>query len=502
MSNFAMNTILYGPPGTGKTYHSVIHAVAIVEEKVVEEIEKEDYQDVFKRYKGYKKEGKIVFTTFHQSYGYEEFIEGIKPSLAGSDDDPEELLEYKIVPGVFKKFCERANRAELKGTISESNPYPTIWKVSLDGSGGSNVKNDCFDNNRIRIGWAEMDKVITNESFLNSKRGKTILPHFQDGMAVGDIVLTLLDQNHIDGIGIVAGDAEWLDSVTDGHPRSRKVKWIKTRIKENIIDINNGNRLVASTLYKLNNIDRAAVFEMIKKYSEEQVETKENKDNYVFIIDEINRGNISKIFGELITLIEHSKRIGAPEGATARLPYSGDDFGVPKNVHILGTMNTADRSIALMDTALRRRFDFKEMMPRVDLLSGVKVGEVDVYKMLEAINTRIEVLYDREHTIGHAFFMPLKDELTAEKRMTKLADIFRHSIIPLLQEYFYDDYAKIQLVLGDNAKEEGKYKFIIEEPLKVDQVFKGNPDIDLPEMMHNINENAFAEEKSYIQIYE
>lgn len=341
------NTILYGPPGTGKTYNTVNYAVSIIENKTLSMIEKEDYYDVFQRYLIYKNEGRIVFTTFHQSYGYEEFIEGIKPKLNDDKSDIAEEsckelnkstdLKYYLADGLFKKFCNDA-----QGTL---------------------VK----------------------------------VPH-------------------------------------------------------------------------------------------------------VFIIDEINRGNISKIFGELITLIEDKKRLGEDEEMTAKLPYSGDNFGVPNNVYILGTMNTADRSIALMDTALRRRFNFIEMMPKSSALKDIpEIEGINIIKMLDTINERIELLYDREHTIGHAYFTCLKDKPTIEK----LGNVFKNSIVPLLQEYFYEDYSKIQLVLGDNAKED-KYKFILNTDVKIKRVFKGNLEIDvdyLPEKKYSIQNSAFNETESYKQIY-
>lgn len=222
------------------------------------------------------------------------------------------------------------------------------------------------------------------------------------------------------------------------------------------------------------------------------------------IIDLLQRKmvNISKIFGELITLIEDTKRAGASEAMEAILPYSGEPFSVPKNVYILGTMNTADRSIALMDTALRRRFEFAEMMPNSEVLESLGVGtiavdgdELNVAKMLDVINERIEYLFDREHTIGHAFFTKLADDPSLET----LAGIFEKNVIPLLQEYFYEDYEKIQLVLGDNAKED-EFKFVLDKPLKIKDIFSGNPDIDLPEKGYVIQKDAFYKLESYKQI--
>lgn len=180
---------------------------------------------------------------------------------------------------------------------------------------------------------------------------------------------------------------------------------------------------------------------------------KENEGKkYVLIIDEINRGNISNIFGELITLIEPSKREGAPDELAATLPYSGESFSVPSNLYIIGTMNSADKSIALMDTALRRRFEFIEYSPEPGLLETIQVGgdSIDLKEMLQTINRRIEVLLDKDHTIGHAYLMNVTD-------IASLRDALVNKIIPLVEEYFYNEYEKIRLVFGDddaNNKEE------------------------------------------------
>lgn len=161
--------------------------------------------------------------------------------------------------------------------------------------------------------------------------------------------------------------------------------------------------------------------------ADDTIEIKENNHNYVFVIDEINRGNISKIFGELITLIETTKRIGEPEAMEVRLPYSQKLFGIPNNVYIIGTMNTADRSIATIDTVLCRRFNFKEMLPDMSVLEGIYVDDVSIKDIVSKMNKRISVLYDREHTIGHAYFLALKENPTVEI----LGRIFSNKIIPL-----------------------------------------------------------------------
>ncbi|APS28549.1 McrB family protein [Pectobacterium brasiliense] len=197
---------------------------------------------------------------------------------------------------------------------------------------------------------------------------------------------------------------------------------------------------------------------------------------YAIFIDEINRGNISKIFGELIALIETDKRAGMKNALSLQLAYSesGDLFSVPANVDIMGAMNTADRSLALMDTALRRRFEFIEMMPDLSLLSGVKVKGIELESLLEKLNSRIEALYDREHTLGHAFFIPVKtalEEKGEESAFKVLQAVFKKKVIPLLQEYFFDDWNKIRLVLADNQKKNDGLQFIIEKIDELDELF-------------------------------
>lgn len=305
--SFPLNTILYGPPGTGKTYNSVFYSVGIIEKD--ESIFKlKDNDEVFKKFKEYKDRNLIKFITFHQSYGYEDFIEGIRPHLEDESKD----LKYTLHSGIFKDMCSRA-------------------------------KND----------------------------------------------------------------------------------------KEN---------------------------------------------NYILIIDEINRGNISKIFGELISLIESSKREGEKEEMEVILPYSKEKFTIPKNLYIIGTMNTADKSIALLDIALRRRFNFMEIMPEYSILKEVE--DIKVNLLLSSINEKIEFLLDREHTIGHSYFLNIST-------FEELVKVFKNSIIPLLQEYFYDDFEKIKTIFSNNG-------FIISKNISLNNQRKS---------IYKLNEEALKDKNNYKKIY-
>ena len=492
-TDIAKNTILYGPPGTGKTYNTVMYAVAIIENKKLEEIKKENYTEVIDRYNKYKEDGLIEFTTFHQSYGYEEFIEGIKPVIH-SDEEDETDIQYEVVPGLFKKFCDIAGKPILRKEKCDIgiNESPTIWKISLEGSGENSTRTECMKNEHIRIGYDEYGREITN--LFKGVAGRHILNYFINDMSIGDIVMSCYDCNTIDAIGVVTGEYEWHDEYPE-YKRLRKVNWIVKGIKENIIKINNGSRLSNPTVYKLR-MDLSDVMEIIEKYSKNTIEVEEKKKNHVFIIDEINRGNISKIFGELITLIEPTKRIGQTEGQKVRLPYSQKLFGVPNNVYLIGTMNTADRSIATIDTALRRRFNFKEMLPDEEVLDGIYVEDVSIKDIFIKMNKRITVLFDREHTLGHAYFLPLKDAPTIET----LANIFENSIIPLLQEYFYEDYEKIRMVLGDNQKDSEDKQFITIEENDYNDLF-GYIDYDFDEMStYKINSFALTNIEAYRSI--
>lgn len=396
--NISLNTILYGPPGTGKTYNTIAFAVAICdgEEKLDEnglEIDEngnprikrgeDNFKSAHDRYEQLKKEGRIQFVTFHQSYGYEEFVEGIKPDIEPIDGKDE--VVYRIQKGSFAKFCQMAQMVEYNFDTAYQALLSAISSASNNGQNPYKLKTPDKTKFGICVNANKNLNVLTGSNFK------------KNGSLTKDNIKAFLDDDE---------DApNYLQCYYKGVIKELEDK-----------------------------------FGLKKETSDEPLKP------HVFIIDEINRGNISKIFGELITLIEPTKRIGAKEGMKVRLPYSNNEFGVPENVYIIGTMNTADRSIALMDTALRRRFDFVEMMPRPDILDGVVVDGVDVKVMLETINKRIEVLYDREHTIGHAFFTKLLDP--ENQNIEVLAEIFRNKVIPLLKEYFYENYEKIQKVLG------------------------------------------------------
>jgi 5-methylcytosine-specific restriction protein B len=236
---------------------------------------------------------------------------------------------------------------------------------------------------------------------------------------------------------------------------------------------------------------------------------------FAMVIDEINRGNISKIFGELITLIEPDKREGAENAVSVTLPYSGETFSVPANVDIIGTMNTADRSLALLDTALRRRFEFVPVMPdaRDDPgapLAGLRVssGEqvIDVPRMLDAINQRVEALYDRDHCIGHAYFTPLAKMPDGDERLVALQQVFSTRILPLLEEYFFEDWQKIRLVLADNQKPETA-QFVRESADHEDdlaRLFGGDHGLDsyATKRRYAVQDAAFSNPDAYIGIYQ
>ncbi|WP_223155861.1 McrB family protein [Campylobacter concisus] len=402
---YPLNQILYGPPGTGKTYNVVRKALEIIEGNASDDMSK------FKRY---IESGQIKFVTFHQSYGYEEFVEGIKPIF-----NQDKGLEYKITNGVFKDIC--------KNVIFNVGDMIEGYTISYVGSELIKLKKKNIE-------------------------GEIPVPIY----LIEELVRLLKN-----------------GSITIEDIKNRSAAEKNPEILEKYI-VNGYTNL----------------FTYLVEYYMEKSSIKTKKR--VLIIDEINRGNISKIFGELITLIEPSKRLGADDEIMVELPYSKEKFGVPSNLYIIGTMNTADRSIALMDTALRRRFEFMEMMPEYNNLK--EVAGIDIGQMLKTINERIEYLYDRDHTIGHAYFINVSD-------METLANVFKNKILPLLQEYFYDDWEKIRLVLGDNQKNEDLQFVKIKRNMAAERLFRGKIDYIDDKILYEINSEAFNNPQSYIEIY-
>lgn len=417
--NSSLNLILYGPPGTGKTYNTVNKALDIIKPdwcndyiqqntngSLPPEIKNErDY--ALKEFRNYVKTGQIVFTTFHQSMSYEDFIEGIKPVVEGSE------MTYKVQGGIFKELCERASQE-----YSVSN------------------FNSCYDNfvtDVINKGVRVQLKSVGGKDFhvdVNSK---------------GNLNLYTTDKQNFNGV----------------------------LTKENI------EKTYFGELDYWKGYMQGVIDHLKEEYKLGEPQKIDKRENYVLIIDEINRGNVAQIFGELITLIEPSKRLGNSEEMKAILPYSSaqkgkpEYFGVPNNLYIIGTMNTADRSVEALDTALRRRFSFEEMMPDKSLLTGKTICGVDLGLLLKTINKRIVALKDREHQIGHSYFMGLETD-------SDIKDVFKDKIIPLLQEYFYGDYKKIYYVLGPGFVEKKTEKtiFAVENP--------DYDEFDIPEERYDI----------------
>lgn len=372
MNSQPLNQILYGPPGTGKTYNTIIKAMDIINPKLVQRDKDgnvEKYDTLKNKFDELKQQGQIEFVTFHQSYSYEEFVEGIKPDLESNE------LKYKLEDGIFKKICNSA-------------------KINIEGD---------FE----KIYSQFIEEIDENHEFKTQKSSFKIRV------------------NDNDGLTIRTGDN--FEKETCGTITKEQIK----------------NQTFTS-------IGRKQKLEAITKYLKEKYGLTFSASNtvkpHILIIDEINRGDVSKIFGELITLIEEDKRIGKEHQMTVTLPYSREPFGVPNNLYIIGTMNTADRSIALLDTALRRRFDFEEMMPKPELLRGKDIEGVDLEQLLTKINDRIKNEYDRDHQIGHSYLMSVKDKEDLERA-------YKNRILPLLNEYFYNDINTVAKILNCKSDE-------------------------------------------------
>lgn len=473
----ATNLILYGPPGTGKTYATAWEAVRLCIGDAAAAPLRSDRDSLMAEYRRLASEGRIEFVTFHQSISYEDFVEGLRPTTEPELADDEQGatvatggFSLKPCPGIFKVISERARLDTGNAATKRLDRSRPIYKIALGQRGSQEDRiREGLDQSLIHIGWGgdidwsddRFDDFEEIRKEWNAKQdpnasGKDpnieMTYAFRSGLQIGDYVIISDGRDSYRAFGKVAGEYEF-DPNASFHPHRRRVEWIWR-------DDNGAERAA----FYPKNFRRQSAYRLDPKLVDwdtlETVVIDPNAERpvagarpHVLIIDEINRANISKVFGELITLLEVDKRFGCENELRVRLPYSGAIFGVPSNLHIIGTMNTADRSIALLDTALRRRFAFRELMPNVsELRSALNARNLDIdnldginlSKLLTTINERIEYFFDREHQIGHAYF-------TACRTRADVEDVLRHKIIPLLAEYFYEDWSKVAAVLGDGA---------------------------------------------------
>jgi 5-methylcytosine-specific restriction protein B len=391
-----LNLILYGPPGTGKTYRTVDRAIQIMD-PVFADDNQGDREALKTRYDELVEDGSIEFVTFHQSFSYEDFVEGLRAEATADGS-----INYYVADGVLKSFCRSMmptgprltpGTEFARGYVVMRSTDEILWLKKPNGS-------------NLPFPWELLDEL---SSLLTA--GRITLEDVRQGKVFEKVPESRLEKYIVNGY---ANILPWiLEAITNGsaHPQRSQRR--------------------------------------------------------VLIIDEINRGNISKIFGELITLLEPTKRAGASEALTTVLPYSKQPFSVPSGLHIIGTMNTADRSLAAIDIALRRRFVFEEVEPDVSSLEGIEIAGVDVAGLLDAINARIERLLDRDHRIGHAYFIGL----SASDDIGQLRSVFATQVIPLLQEYFFDDWQRVRLVLNDHRKSDPADQFIVERSASIEQLF-------------------------------
>ena len=456
-----LNQILFGPPGTGKTFHTIDRALEIVDPPFLA-ANADKRASLTRRFRELVAKERIRFVTFHQSISYEDFVEGLR-----AETDRDDNLVYKVEPGVFKRLCEAASGVTEAAREIGISDAPRIWKLSIDSTHASKTRDYCFTHNEARIGWGhvgDLSKVTPGNhaeyDALGTHNQNTVYS-FANEVEVGDIVLCIRSAEEIQAVGVVQGEYRYEANVPAGvlsdYNNVLPVRWLATDLNLNVKNVNGGVRFTLKTLYELTRVGWPELAQALEKAGvaltnqakDSLSPAQPNKDQpYVLIIDEINRGSVSRIFGELITLIEPSKRAGEIEALEVTLPYSKNPFSVPSNIYLIGTMNTADRSLAAIDIALRRRFQFIPMLPDVGVLRDISVDGVRIDAMLQGINDRIECLHGRDFQIGHAYFLALKESPSIET----LSSIFRQQVLPLLQEYFFEDWQKIAWVLSDELK--------------------------------------------------
>lgn len=519
LPNYSLNTILYGPPGTGKTYHTTNLAVGIIENIAEDEIGKKypagQRENLKKQYNRYKEEGNIAFVTFHQAFSYEDFVEGIKPAIHESGS-----LFYAVEDGIFKQLCIKATYAlylarqqrleKNKQTIIHD--FDALYREFVDFLQrmlpDEEAKEFVFETVTERP--LQLEQIGQHQSL--------IFRHEQ-GRRVYSVTKNRLEKlyNRFENINEIKNvTQDILDTIGSANTA---VYWaVFRRLKEFEQQRNQAHQFIFEK--EMPTVDDP--YELMKKtvmgfdFAKLEKEDWQQAEKYVLVIDEINRGNIAGIFGELITLIEADKRAGKPEALSVILPYSKQPFMVPPNLYMVGTMNTADRNVEALDTALRRRFTFVNISPQPELLNpagllkhvlqrqqyalehdedfnvkeakavygfmgvetekqkvlqdslekgnepeieevlkGITFTGIDLEKMLKVINIRIEKLVDADHSIGHAYFMEV---IKAEEPIKALEKVFYQKLIPLLQEYFYGNEEKIILIIGKDFFETTSFK--------------------------------------------
>jgi hypothetical protein len=433
VTTFPLNQILYGPPGTGKTFSTSALTLAILTGQSWAEVNGHygnNHAALRQELEAYHEQGQTAFVTFHQAFGYEDFVEGIKPYEKENDQ-----LGYRVEDGVFKRICRTARQAWQAANTGQSAPDA----LQLAAADFDELYERFGDDLRHRIAKGSHPQLVTSQ-------GKPV-----EVIAVdADGILTLIHLSNLHGNTYKHRIApKWIRQIYERYSSVAEIK----KVYEELRQLGGTNTSLQWAIFnglKIYEQQQSMPYAHPYSVAAPQLQATEIP-RFVLIIDEINRGSVANIFGELITLLETDKRTGEATEITVTLPYSKQSFSVPSNLYLLGTMNTADRSVEALDTALRRRFSFTEMRPNAGVIrqqvgSNGVIGEgenaVDVAQILEVLNSRLEQLLDHDHCLGHALLLRIAD-------LEDLRAAFQRNILPLLQEYFFGDWGKIGLVLGE-----------------------------------------------------
>ena len=463
-TKFIPNIIYYGPPGTGKTRKIQMNHLAG------------------------KDEDNSKFITFHQSYSYEEFIEGLKPSLA-----KEKIILFnsstltQFVEIVFIELIKEIGVDKLlnHSIPRQTNIESTIYDAySIEEYFGTSVLLGAFDTEQpkenLQSGTNKTSRFYYDSLFVRDGKCFYLSNQWYGKgkyeLHINKLIAFINSISH----GLLTAENRNGEFFLFKEIDSSNV--IYTLQKGVFYDACEAAALLAGYESLANCIDDSRERRYVKMN-----QAVENDNVFVMCIDEINRANISSVFGDLITLIESNKRLGSREEMSATLPYSKERFGVPLNLVIIGTMNTADRSITLLDSALRRRFHFDEILPNPDVLQGIVIDGIVVKELLKKINKRIVYFLGKDQSIGHSYFLGLNNS-TNPKR--ELLTVFWNNVIPLLEEYFYNDTSKIRLVLGEGSKSSDISFYIKDEESDIEELFGAvEEDLDLDEVSSSFVRN-------------